>query len=93
MTQLPYGTTFALWRAGCPKAWRAYTEHAFVAGLGDGTLPRAAFTHYLIQDYVFLVHFARAWSLAVVKADTLDEMKICASTVDCLLYTSPSPRD
>ena len=85
MTHHPYGTTFALWRAGCPKAWNAYTEHSFVRGLGDGTLPRAAFVHYLIQDYVFLVHFARAWSLAVVKADTLDEMKICASTVDALV--------
>jgi thiaminase/transcriptional activator TenA len=38
-----------------------------------------------VQDYVFLVHFARAWSLAVTKADTLDEMKVCAGTVDALV--------
>jgi thiaminase/transcriptional activator TenA len=85
MSRQPYGATFALWRAGCPDDWRAYTHHAFVAGLGDGTLPRAAFLHYLIQDYVFLVHFARAWSLGVVKAETLDEMKVCAGTVDALV--------
>lgn len=85
MNTQPYGKTFALWRAGCPDAWTAYTDHPFVVGLGDGTLPRAAFLHYLIQDYVFLAHFARAWSLAVVKADTLDEMKICAATVDALV--------
>ncbi|MDO6590156.1 thiaminase II [Loktanella sp. D2R18] len=85
MSDRPYGTTFAAWRSGCPEAWATYTEHAFVQGLGDGSLPRAAFLHYLIQDYVFLVHFARAWSLAVVKAETLDEMKICAATVDALV--------
>lgn len=80
-----YGKTFALWRAGAGDAWRDYTHHAFVEGLGDGTLPRAAFLHYLIQDYVFLIHFARAWSLAVVKSETLEEMKICAGTVDALV--------
>lgn len=85
MTASPYGATFALLRAGCPEPWRAYTHHPFVQGLGDGTLPQAAFLHYLVQDYVFLVHFARAWSLGVVKAETLDEMKICASTVDVLV--------
>jgi len=85
MRSQPYGSTFELWRAGCPDAWTPYTHHSFVRGLGDGTLPRAAFVHYLIQDYVFLVHFARAWSFAVVKAETLDEMKICATTVDALV--------
>jgi thiaminase/transcriptional activator TenA len=80
-----YGETFALWRAGCPEIWAQYTHHAFVEGLRDGSLPRPAFLHYLIQDYVFLVHFARAWSLGVVKAETLEEMKICAQTVDALV--------
>ncbi len=85
MTASPYGATFTLWRNGCPASWRDYTEHAFVQGLGDGSLPRASFLHYLVQDYVFLVHFARAWSLGVVKAETLDEMKVCVGTVDALV--------
>lgn len=86
MTNAPdYGVSFARWRAGATPAWQAYTCHAFVAGLGDGSLPRAAFLHYLVQDYVFLVHFARAWALGVVKSETLDEMKICAGTVDALV--------
>lgn len=80
-----YGKTFAHWRAGAATAWQDYTHHAFVEGLGDGSLPRTAFLHYLIQDYVYLVHYARAWSLAVVKAETLEEMKICARTVDALV--------
>jgi len=80
-----YGHTVATWRHGAADPWRAYTQHAFVEGLRDGSLPRAAFLHYLVQDYVFLVHFSRAWSLALVKADTMEEMKICAGTVDALV--------
>ena len=85
MTVSIYGETFAHWRAGCPDPWHEYTHHAFVEGLRKGTLARASFLHYLVQDYVFLVHFARAWSLAVVKAETLHEMKVCARTVDALV--------
>ena len=65
--------------------WRGYTCHSFVAQLGGGTLPKAAFLHYLRQDYVFLVHFARAWALAVVKSDRIDEMRIAAGTVHALI--------
>ena len=79
-----YGAAFEAWRAASPS-WGAYTRHAFVEGLKDGTLPRASFLHYLKQDYVFLIHFSRAWALAVAKADTLDEMRACAATVNALV--------
>ncbi len=85
MTGASYGAAFALWRDGCADHWHAYTHHPFVQGLGDGSLPRSAFLHYLVQDYLFLVHFARAWSLGVVKAETLGEMRTCAGTVDALV--------
>ena len=57
----------------------------FCRGHAGWQFAGAAFLHYLIQDYVFLVHFSRAWSLAVVKAETINEMKVCASTVDALV--------
>lgn len=81
---MTYGTTFAAWRDSTP-AWPAYTRHKFVQELGDGTLPQAAFLHYLKQDYVFLIHFSRAWALAVTKADTVEEMRLAAGTVDGLI--------
>ncbi|MGG7567972.1 thiaminase II [Rhodovulum sp. DZ06] len=80
-----YGEAFERLRAGAGEAWGAYADHAFVRGLGDGTLPRAAFLHYLAQDYVFLIHFSRAWGLAAAKAGTLEEMKHCAATLDALV--------
>jgi thiaminase/transcriptional activator TenA len=39
----------------------------------------------LVQDYIFLKHFSRAWGLAVAKADTIAEMSACAQTVVALL--------
>lgn len=74
----------------CPDAWRRYTEHPFVGGLADGTLPEAAFRHYLAQDYLFLIHFARAYALAVYKADDLADMRAAAGTVNALLDTEMS---
>lgn len=80
-----YGKVFATWRAGCSAEWHAYTHHNFVQGLSDGTLPRSAFLHYLVQDYVFLFHFSRAWALAAVKAESVEEIKATAATVDALV--------
>lgn len=85
MSAPDYGRSFALWRADCEGPWRAYTRHAFVEALGNGSLPRAAFFTYLRQDYIFLIHFTRAWSLAVVKAGTLAEMQAASATVHALL--------
>ena len=47
-------------RSAARDEWTAFTRHPFVLALADGTLPPAAFRAYLVQDYRFLVHFARA---------------------------------
>jgi thiaminase/transcriptional activator TenA len=80
-----YGATFPRLRDAAGTVWTDYTHHAFVEGLREGTLPRKAFLGYLVQDYVFLIHFARAWALAVTKSDALEEMRACAATVDALV--------
>ena len=80
-----YGAIFPLWREAAGERWHAYTRHAFVQGLGDGSLPRSAFLRYLVQDYIFLIHFSRAWALAVTKCETVGEMRMCAATVHALI--------
>ena len=61
--------------AACQPDWQAYIQHDFVARLGDATLPRAAFEHYLKQDYLFLIHFARAYALAAYKSRSLADLR------------------
>ncbi|MDO5647109.1 thiaminase II [Paracoccus sp. (in: a-proteobacteria)] len=86
MTAPDYGRAFALWRDAAGSDWHDYTDHAFVRGLADGTLPRANFLHYLKQDYVFLIHFSRAWALAAAKSERLSEMRAASATVHGLLH-------
>ncbi|WP_298851281.1 thiaminase II [uncultured Ruegeria sp.] len=80
-----YGKAFTLMRDAAQGPWRDYTRHAFVEGMKDGTLPHKAFLHYLRQDYVFLIHFSRAWALAVVKSETHSEMLTAVGTVNALV--------
>ena len=80
-----YGLGFTRWREAAGQVWHAYTQHAFVEGLKDGSLPRPAFLRYLIQDYIFLIHFSRAWALAITKAETVEEMRLAAATVNALI--------
>ena len=76
---------FSRLKAAAGGDWDAYTGHDFVRRLGDGSLPEACFRHYLGQDYLFLLHFARAYALAIYKAEDLEEMRAAATTVDALL--------
>ncbi len=76
---------FSALEGSCAADWERYIRHPFVRGLGDGSLPEACFRHYLGQDYLFLMHFARAYALAVYKAEDLEEMRAAADTLDALL--------
>src|SRR5207237_3596279 len=70
--------------AAAPE-WRAYTGHPFTNALADGSLTEAAFRHYLVQDYLFLIEFARAYALAVYKSPTLADMREAASGLSAIL--------
>lgn len=76
---------FAGLKAGCDADWNAYTRHPFVAGLAEGSLPEACFRWYLAQDYLFLIHFARAYALAAFKSDSLEDIRQASATLDALI--------
>lgn len=65
--------------------WRAYTEHPFTNALADGSLAEAAFRHYLVQDYLFLIEFARAYALAVYKSPRLADMREAMASLSAIL--------
>jgi thiaminase/transcriptional activator TenA len=74
-------------KAACTQDWTRYIEHEFVRQLGDGSLPKKCFQHYLKQDYLFLIQFARAYGLAVYKSDNLEEMRQAQAGLGGLLDT------
>ncbi len=79
------GSIFSQLKESCPAEWESFTHHEFVRQLGDGDLPHACFKHYLEQDYLFLIHFGRAYALAAFKSDDLDEMRQSTATLDALI--------
>ena len=48
--------------------YAAILRHPFVAGLTDGSLPREAFRHYIVQDAHYLRGYARALALCGARA-------------------------
>jgi len=62
-------------KKSCQNEWQAYIEHGFVEQLGNATLAPEAFQHYLKQDYLFLIQFARAFALAAYKSPTLSDLR------------------
>jgi thiaminase (transcriptional activator TenA) len=71
--------------AAAAPQWRAYTEHAFVNGMADGSLPVAAFRRYLVQDYLFLIELARSYAVSVYKARTLADMREAQAAISAIL--------
>ncbi len=59
--------TAELW-SGIAGTYRAILDHPFIAGLTDGSLDRAAFEFYVVQDAHYLREYARALSVAAARA-------------------------
>ncbi|UDL06162.1 thiaminase II [Marinobacter sp. CA1] len=74
-------------KKSCPTEWRDYIEHSFVQQLGDATLATEAFQHYLKQDYLFLIQFARAFALAAYKSPTLADLKQAKEGLEAIVDT------
>jgi thiaminase/transcriptional activator TenA len=69
----PAGSSFAAEvRTAADELWRAQLAHPFVRGIADGSLDAERFRHFVRQDYLFLVDYARALSTASAKAPRLD---------------------
>lgn len=79
-------TLFADLKKAIGTEWTDYTEHEFVRELGEGTLPLPVFQDYLVQDYHFLVQFARANALAAYKSRKLADIKDATGALQAILH-------
>ncbi|PKB71582.1 MAG: thiaminase II [SAR202 cluster bacterium Io17-Chloro-G6] len=61
---------------------QAILAHAFVRGVGNGTLPVEKFKYYVVQDYAYLIDYSRALALASARAPRLDDMSWFAGLLD-----------
>ena len=81
----PVGGLLEKLRAQSSEIWKQYVGHEFVRSLGNGTLPEECFRYYLAQDYLFLIHFSRAYALSAYKSETLLELKQSINACQAIL--------
>lgn len=62
-----------------------YTKHPFVQGIGSGELDKEKFQYYLVQDYLYLIDYARVFALGAAKAKNPRAMKIFAAYVNQIM--------
>ena len=82
MTATPF---FDQLRADAAGSWARYVRHPLVLALGDGSLPAQKFSNFLVQDYLFLIQYARAYLLLAYKLDEPADMRAALATANVLL--------
>ena len=63
------------------ELWHAATRHEFLDRVRDGTVPVAAFSRWLEQDYLFVAGLTRAWGRLLAGAPQ-EDFKLIASGID-----------
>ncbi|WP_078543674.1 thiaminase II [Litchfieldia alkalitelluris] len=65
--------------------WKANHSHPFVVGMGNGTLDKESFRFYMIQDYLYLIDYAKLFALGAIKANDLATMGKFAALLNSTL--------
>ena len=66
------------------EIWQSYCRHPFVKGIRDSTLDREKFRYYIIQDYLYLIDYARTFAIGVAKAKSAHTTNIFSGYISLL---------
>lgn len=66
--------------------WNSYLDHPFVRGLADGTLSKEKFQHWLKQDYVYLIEYAKLMAIGSAKSKDIHTMSTFANLLHGTLF-------
>jgi thiaminase/transcriptional activator TenA len=80
---------FGTLRAMAGAEWTGYVNHPFVQQLAVGSLPEPCFRRFLTQDYLFLIHYARAYALLAFKGQTLGDIRAANATLQAIVDELP----
>ena len=71
--------------AATEDIWAEYHTHPFVRGIADGTLGEEKFRYYMVQDYLYLIDYAKVFAIGVAKARDPETMRLFAGYVHQIL--------
>jgi Putative transcription activator len=72
--------------------WDECVETPFVQELKTGSLPMEKFRNYMIQDSIYLKHYARIYGKAIFHASTLKEIQLFYSALSFVTDTESAVR-
>ncbi|PNP39900.1 hypothetical protein TGAMA5MH_08166 [Trichoderma gamsii] len=81
-----YFVEYLLEHPAVRSVWDEFVYHPFVMALGNGTLPVESFKGYIVQDYLYLIHFSRANALAAYKAKSIGDISRSNEIVSHILH-------
>ena len=86
-TAMPFASNmlYGQLRRDSGPEWGAYVSHRFVRELAAGTLSKDEFLAWMVQDYLYVVHYTRAYALIIYKSATVGQMRSAANIVFGLL--------
>ncbi|RSL30537.1 thiaminase II [Salibacterium salarium] len=67
--------------------WEKNHNHPFVQEMGKGTLDKDKFRYFMIQDYLYLIEYAKLFAIGAVKATDVKTMGEFAKMLDTTLNT------
>ncbi|SES90715.1 thiaminase (transcriptional activator TenA) [Oceanobacillus limi] len=65
--------------------WRKNHSHPFVQGIGDGSLDKEKFRFFMIQDYLYLIEYAKLFAIGAAKSTDVATMGRFAALLDSTL--------
>ena len=67
--------------------WRQNHNHPFVQEIGNGTLDQEKFRFYMVQDYLYLIDYAKVFAVGTMKATDVEMMGKFAALLNGTLNT------
>lgn len=65
--------------------WRKNHNHPFVVEMGKGTLDQEKFRFFMVQDYLYLIEYAKLFAIGAVKAQNVKTMERFANILDATM--------
>lgn len=65
--------------------WRQNHAHPFVREMGEGSLDPKKFRFFMIQDYLYLIDYAKLFAIGAIKANDVETMAKFAGLLDSTL--------
>ena len=67
------------------EIWDEYLKHPFIVEMGQGTLDKKKFREYLVQDYLYLLDYAKVYAMGLIKSDDVNHMKFFKDSINGIM--------